>query len=61
MKKVKHEVTILRTADLAEMQKLIEHHYRKGFDIHGELSVSPRSFLHHENYYLIMIRITSES
>ena len=63
MKRAKHEVTILKTADLYEMQKLIESHLDKGFDIQGQLSISPRRFPLQidENYCLIMIRITSES
>ena len=63
MKRAKHEVTILKTADLSQMQKLITNHLKMGFYIHGELSISPRSFplQMHENYYLIMIKITSES
>lgn len=54
-----YEVTILKTVDLFEMQKLIVHHLEQDYKIHGDLVVSPRSIMQmHPDYYILMIRTT---
>lgn len=55
----KYEVTILKTTDLVEMQKLIVYHLERDFKINGGLIVSPRSIMQmHQDFYLLMIKTT---
>jgi hypothetical protein len=54
-----YEVTILKTTDLFEMEKLIVYHLGQDYKINGDLVVSPRSIMQmHSDYYMLMIRTT---
>jgi hypothetical protein len=56
-----YEVTILKTTDLVQMQKLIVYHLDRDYKINGDLVVSPRSIMQmHQDFYLLMIKTSKK-